>query len=127
MVWCNDHLPGPALSRGPWGAAAGGGLGRTLGEAGLRACAQEKLIAWSPAGLRGLWWGPYDETTARAARAVAKLRSGRESDRERGAAARCGRRSRAGARGRRAGLGSEPRACVAHAPPGRGPRATATL
>ena len=67
MVWLNDHLPGPAVSRGPWGAAAGGGLGRTLGESGLRACAQEKLIAWNPSGLRGLWWGPYDETTARAA------------------------------------------------------------
>jgi succinate-semialdehyde dehydrogenase/glutarate-semialdehyde dehydrogenase len=83
MVWCNDHLPGPTLTRGPWGAAAGGGLGKTLGEAGLRACAQEKLIAWSTPGLRGLWWGPYDETTLRAAQAVARLRSGRESDRER--------------------------------------------
>jgi succinate-semialdehyde dehydrogenase/glutarate-semialdehyde dehydrogenase len=83
MVWCNDHLPGPTLTRGPWGAAAGGGLGKTLGEAGLRACAQEKLISWSAPGLRGLWWGPYDESTLRAARAVARLRSGRESDRER--------------------------------------------
>ena len=83
MVWCNDHLPGPALTRGPWGAASGGGLGKTLGETGLRACAQEKLIAWGPSGLRGLWWGPYDETTLRAARAVAKLRSGRDADRER--------------------------------------------
>ena len=39
MVWLNDHLPGPTVSRGPWGAAAGGGLGRTLGRgrpAGLR-------------------------------------------------------------------------------------------
>jgi len=83
MVWLNDHLPGPALTRGPWGAASGGGLGKTLGETGLRACAQEKLIAWGPSGLRGLWWGPYDETTLRAAQAVAKLRSGRDSDRER--------------------------------------------
>jgi len=83
MVWLNDHPPVPTLTRGPWGAAAGGGLGKTLGEAGLRACAQEKLIAWSAPGLRGLWWGPYDETTLRAARAVARLRSGRESDRER--------------------------------------------
>jgi succinate-semialdehyde dehydrogenase/glutarate-semialdehyde dehydrogenase len=61
MVWLNDHLPSPAVSRGPWGAAAGSGLGRTLGEAGLRACAQEKLITWDPSGSRGLWWGPYDE------------------------------------------------------------------
>ncbi len=83
MVWLNDHPPAPTLTRGPWGAAAGGGLGKTLGEAGLRACAQEKLIAFSSPGLRGPWWGPYDDTTLRAARAVAKLRSGRESDRER--------------------------------------------
>jgi acyl-CoA reductase-like NAD-dependent aldehyde dehydrogenase len=82
MVWLNDHLPGPTVSRGPWGAAAGGGLGRTLGQAGLRACAQEKLITWDPPALRGLWWGPYDGSSSRAARAVAKMRSGRESDRE---------------------------------------------
>jgi acyl-CoA reductase-like NAD-dependent aldehyde dehydrogenase len=83
MVWLNDHLPGPTVSRGPWGAAGGGGLGRTLGQAGLRACAQEKLITWDPPGLRGLWWGPYDQSTTGAARAVAKMRSGREGDRER--------------------------------------------
>jgi succinate-semialdehyde dehydrogenase/glutarate-semialdehyde dehydrogenase len=83
MVWLNDHLPGPMVSRGPWGAAAGRGLGRTLGEAGLRACAQEKLITWDPPATRGLWWGPYDPGTARAARAVAKLRSVREQDRDR--------------------------------------------
>jgi succinate-semialdehyde dehydrogenase / glutarate-semialdehyde dehydrogenase len=81
MVWLNDHLPGPTVSRGPWGAAAGGGLGRTLGAAGLRACAQEKLITWDPPSTRGLWWGPYTEATTQAARAVAKLRSARESDR----------------------------------------------
>jgi succinate-semialdehyde dehydrogenase/glutarate-semialdehyde dehydrogenase len=83
MVWLNDHLPGPAVSRGPWGASAGGGLGRTLGQAGLRACAQEKLIVWSPPALRGLWWSPYDQFSLRAARAVAQLRSTREADRER--------------------------------------------
>jgi len=83
MVWLNDHLPSPAVSRGPWGAAAGSGLGRTLGEAGLRACAQEKLITWDPSGTRGLWWGPYDERAARAVRAAAQLRSTREGDRER--------------------------------------------
>jgi succinate-semialdehyde dehydrogenase/glutarate-semialdehyde dehydrogenase len=83
MVWLNDHLPGPAVSRGPWGAAAGAGLGRTLGETGLRGCAQEKLITWDPASARGLWWGPYDETLGKAARAAAWLRSARDSDRER--------------------------------------------
>ncbi len=83
MVWLNDHLPGPTVSRGPWGATAGAGLGHTLGQAGLRACAQEKLITWDPPATRGLWWGPYDETSSRAARTVAKLRSGREADRDR--------------------------------------------
>ena len=58
MVWLNDHLPGPMVARGPWGAAAGGGLGRTLGRAGLRACAQEKLITWDPPRLRGSGGGP---------------------------------------------------------------------
>jgi succinate-semialdehyde dehydrogenase / glutarate-semialdehyde dehydrogenase len=82
MVWLNDHLPCPAVSRGPWGAAAGGGLGRTLGAAGLHACAQEKLITWDPPATRGLWWAPYDELTMRGARAVAKMRSGRDFDRE---------------------------------------------
>jgi acyl-CoA reductase-like NAD-dependent aldehyde dehydrogenase len=83
MVWLNDHLPGPTVSRGPWGAAAGGGLGRTLGRAGLHACAQEKLITWDPPAMRGLWWGPYDATSAKAMRTVAKLRSGRDSDHDR--------------------------------------------
>jgi acyl-CoA reductase-like NAD-dependent aldehyde dehydrogenase len=83
MVWLNDHLPGPTVSRGPWGSAAGGGLGRTLGQTGLSACAQEKLITWDPPATRGLWWSPYDEVTVRAARAVANMRSLRESDRDR--------------------------------------------
>jgi acyl-CoA reductase-like NAD-dependent aldehyde dehydrogenase len=82
MVWLNDHLPCPMVSRGPWGAAAGGGLGRTLGQAGLRACAQEKLITWDPPVTRGLWWGPYDGLTVQAARALARMRSVRESDRD---------------------------------------------
>jgi acyl-CoA reductase-like NAD-dependent aldehyde dehydrogenase len=82
MVWLNDHLPGPTVSRGPWGAAAGSGLGRTLGQAGLRACAQEKLITWDAPSMRGLWWGPYDARSAASARAVARLRSQREADRE---------------------------------------------
>jgi acyl-CoA reductase-like NAD-dependent aldehyde dehydrogenase len=82
MVWLNDHLPGPMVSRGPWGAAAGSGLGRTLGQAGLRACAQEKLITWDPPATRGLWWGPYDAISLKAMRTVAKLRSRRESDRD---------------------------------------------
>ena len=96
MVWLNDHLPGPMVSRGPWGAAAGGGLGRTLGRAGLRACAQEKLITWDPPATRGLWWGPYDEAEhRRAARALASMRSRREATAEQRAGARARWRWRA--------------------------------
>jgi acyl-CoA reductase-like NAD-dependent aldehyde dehydrogenase len=83
MVWLNDHLAAPAVSQGPWGAAAGAGLGRTLGQSGLRACAQEKLITWDPPGPRGLWWGPYTDNLTRAARSFAQLRSARDSDRSR--------------------------------------------
>src|SRR2546429_9695835 len=79
MVWLNDHLPSPMISRGPWGAAAGGGLGKALGAAGLRACAQEKLISWDPPAARGLWWGPYDGITTRAAQAVAPMPPAREA------------------------------------------------
>jgi acyl-CoA reductase-like NAD-dependent aldehyde dehydrogenase len=98
MVWLNDHLPAPAIARGPWGAAAGGGLGRTLGESGLRGCAQEKLIAWSPSGARGLWWPPYDDLHERAARTVAQLRSSRDADRERAWRHGIGPLARVGAR-----------------------------
>jgi succinate-semialdehyde dehydrogenase/glutarate-semialdehyde dehydrogenase len=83
MVWLNDHLPSPMISQGPWGATAGTGLGHTLGQAGLRACTQEKLITWDPPGRGGLWWGPSQETLRRAAQSVAELRSGRDSHRER--------------------------------------------
>lgn len=83
MVWLNDHLPGPMVTGGPWGAAASGGLGRTLGQAGLRACAQEKLITWDPPRLRGLWWGPYSSSLEHAAKAAVQLRSAREADRSR--------------------------------------------
>ncbi len=115
MVWLNDHLPAPAIARGPWGAAAGGGIGSTLGESGLRACAQEKLIAWSPSGARGLWWPPYDALHEQAARAVAQLRSSRDADRER--AWRHGTRPlvRVGARAFGRGV---PRAADAPAPHG---------
>ena len=84
MVWLNDHLPGPTVSRGPWGAAAGGGLGRTLGQAGLRACAQEKLITWDPPAMRGLWWGPVrrHQPRRRCAPSPSCARA-RESDRDR--------------------------------------------
>jgi succinate-semialdehyde dehydrogenase/glutarate-semialdehyde dehydrogenase len=98
MVWLNDHLPAPAVARGPWGATAGGGLGRTLGETGLRGCAQEKLITWDPSGARGLWWPPYDQLHERAAHTVARLRSARDSDRERAWRHGVGSLARVGAR-----------------------------
>lgn len=83
MVWLNDHLPGPAISRGPWGSFAGAGLGKTLGLAGLRACSQEKLITHDPAGVGGMWWGPYDAVAGQAANALAQWRSARPTDRRR--------------------------------------------
>ena len=75
MVWLNDHLPGPTGSCGAPGAfRAASAPASTLGKAGLRACAQEKLITWDPPRTRGLWWSPHHATTARAASAVARLR-----------------------------------------------------
>ena len=59
MVWLNDHLPGPTVSRGPWGAAAGGGLGRTLGRAGAaRLRAGEADHLGPPARCAGCGGGP---------------------------------------------------------------------
>ncbi|MHB8491124.1 MAG: aldehyde dehydrogenase family protein [Solirubrobacteraceae bacterium] len=82
MVWLNDHLPSPGIARGPWGAFAGGGIGKTLGLAGLRACAQEKLITRDPARGAGPWWGPYDARSERAALAAIGRRSARRQDRD---------------------------------------------
>ena len=96
MVWLNDHLPSPAVSRGPWGAAAGGGLGRMLGRgraAGVRAGEADHL---EPPGLRGLWWGPYDQALERRARR-ARRAQGRDSDRERPTASGAWREWRPGA------------------------------
>lgn len=82
-VWLNDHLPSPGIGRAPWGGVAGGSVWRTQGAEGLRACVQPKLITWDPPGGRSPWWYPYDGATVRAARAIAKLSSAREIDRER--------------------------------------------
>lgn len=82
MVWLNDHLPGPMMAQGPWGASVGGGLGHTLGRAGLRACAQPKLITWDPPGASGQWWGLNDQRLTHLARTVAELRSARDAHRE---------------------------------------------
>lgn len=82
MVWINDHVPVPALGQTPWGAVSGGSYGRSSGADGLRACVEPKTITWDPPGWQGLWWPPYDATAARAARAIAQLRSVRDPDRE---------------------------------------------
>jgi hypothetical protein len=40
-------------------------------------------VTWEAPSAPGFWWGPYDERFATAARAVARLRSARDRDRER--------------------------------------------
>jgi succinate-semialdehyde dehydrogenase/glutarate-semialdehyde dehydrogenase len=83
-VWLNDHLISPAVPQGPWGAGRGDGVGRSHGEAGLRACAHEKLVTWDPPSGRPAWWFPYDQIATRAWRAFAQLGSARDADRQRG-------------------------------------------
>jgi acyl-CoA reductase-like NAD-dependent aldehyde dehydrogenase len=83
MVWINDHLPSPSVAQGPWGSTGRSGLGRTLGESGLRACAQEKLITSDVPRAPQLWRPPYDASLERAAHALALLRSARAVDRRR--------------------------------------------
>jgi hypothetical protein len=74
-VWLNDHRVVPALPAAPWGGSGG--------EDALRAFASARAITWEPPRGGALWWGPYDATIERAARAVAELRSVRDRDRER--------------------------------------------
>ncbi len=74
-VWLNDHRVVPALPAAPWGGAGG--------EDALRAFASPRAITWEPPQGGALWWGPYDATLEKAARAVAGLRSVRDRDRER--------------------------------------------
>ena len=81
-VWINDHLPSPGVGRPSWSAVTGGSIWRSQGADGLRACVQPKLTTWDPPIGRALWWHPYDEDTGRAARALADLRSVRDSDRQ---------------------------------------------
>jgi acyl-CoA reductase-like NAD-dependent aldehyde dehydrogenase len=75
-TWLNDHILAPALPAVP----AGDGVG---GVEGVRAYAQPRPITWEAPGSPVFWWGPYDERVAAAARAVIRLRSVRDSDRER--------------------------------------------
>lgn len=83
MVWMNDHLVQRSAPQIPWGGTRGSGMGRARGAIALRTCAEPKAITWDPPAGRAFWWPPYDATLDSAARALALLRSARDSDRER--------------------------------------------
>ena len=104
MVWLNDHLPSPAISRGPWGAFAGGGLGKTLGLAGPARLRAGKAHHARPRRRSGGCGGAHTTSaTERAALAIAQWRSAAPPDRERAWRARRARARAAGAPlGRRA-------------------------
>jgi hypothetical protein len=84
MVWMNDHLVTRSEPQLPWGAVHGAGIGRARGAAALRASVEPKLVTWDPPGGRVPWWHPYDASLVAAWRALARLRSARDADRERG-------------------------------------------
>jgi acyl-CoA reductase-like NAD-dependent aldehyde dehydrogenase len=84
ISWANDHLVAPLAASAPWGDARRGGHGRAHGEAALRACTEEKVIGWREPTLRARWRMPYHPSLEAAARALARLRSVRDADRERG-------------------------------------------
>ena len=72
MVWLNDHLPGPTVSRGPWGAAAGGGLGRTLGAGRAARVRAGEADHVGPAGRARAVVGAVRRADARAPRAPSR-------------------------------------------------------
>ena len=84
MVWMNDHVVGRSEPQLPWGAVHGAGVGRARGVVALRAMVEPKLVTWDPPAGRMPWWQPYDASLVAAWRALARLRSGRDTDRERG-------------------------------------------
>ncbi len=84
MVWMNDHVVSRAEPALPWGAVHGAGIGRARGAAALRAMVEPKLVTWDPPVGRMAWWQPYDGSLVASWRALARLRSARDSDRERG-------------------------------------------
>ena len=75
-TWLNDHVVAPALPAVPLAPGLGGAEG-------VRAYARPRPITWEAPGAPAFWWGPYDDRVARAARAVIRLRSVRDRDRER--------------------------------------------
>jgi acyl-CoA reductase-like NAD-dependent aldehyde dehydrogenase len=84
MVWMNDHVVTRSEPQLPWGAVHGAGIGRARGAAALRAMVEPKLVTWDPAAGRMAWWQPYDRSLVAAWRALARIRSVRDVDRERG-------------------------------------------
>ena len=83
MVWMNDHIVTRSAPQLPWGGVRGSGLGRARGAIALRTCAEPKVVTWDPPRGRPFWWFPYDDALARSGRAVARMRSVRDADRER--------------------------------------------
>jgi len=83
-VWMNDHVVSRAEPQLPWGAVHGAGIGRARGAVALRASVEPKLVTWDPPAGRMPWWQPYDQSLVSAWRALARLRSVRDADRERG-------------------------------------------
>ncbi|HEV2770834.1 MAG TPA: aldehyde dehydrogenase family protein [Solirubrobacteraceae bacterium] len=110
MVWLNDHLPSRTAPQLPWGGVAGSGLGRARGAPALRAAVEPKLITWDPPRSHHFWWHPYDATLVDAGRALARLRSVRDHDRERALRAGALPLSRTAVRGLRAAAGTVRRA-----------------
>ncbi|HEY6760968.1 MAG TPA: aldehyde dehydrogenase family protein [Baekduia sp.] len=84
MVWMNDHHVSRAAPQLPWGGVRGSGIGRARGAVALRTCAEPKVVTWEPPHGTAFWWFPYDRALAPAGRALARLRSTRDADRERG-------------------------------------------
>jgi acyl-CoA reductase-like NAD-dependent aldehyde dehydrogenase len=84
MVWMNDHHVARSAPQLPWGGVHGSGIGRARGAIALRTCAEPKVITWDPPRGKAFWWFPYDHALARTVRSVARLRSTRDADRERG-------------------------------------------
>ncbi len=84
MVWMNDHVVARTEPQLPWGAVHGAGIGRARGVVALRAMVEPKLVTWDPPAGRMPWWQPYDASLVAGWRALARLRSSRDSDRERG-------------------------------------------
>lgn len=83
MVWMNQHLVSRSAPQVPWGGVRGSGLGRARGAIALRTCAEPKVTTWDPPRSRPFWWFPYDRALGESGRALARLRSARDADRER--------------------------------------------